>query len=129
MKAKVLIALSLLASVGCEVLEEDISGTEVSVVAPADRVVLPAGEVAFRWRRLQYASGYEFRAVCPTFENAGHIVADTVIYADSLGRGYGCSLTLEEGDYEWSVTAFNGGYASRTVIRSLRVGSAPEQEP
>ena len=126
MKSNLLIALLLLAS-GCEILEEDLSRDRVSVLAPADEVVLGAGNVMFRWQKLPHAVGYEFRAVSPSFDRAERIVADTVIRADSLGRSFGCALLLEAGDYQWSVTAFNGGYASRTEVRSLRIeSSAPE---
>lgn len=116
--------LALLA-IGCEVLEEDISDRQVRITAPADRVSIASGVVGFRWAATQYAAGYEFRLVAPSFAAAGRIVADTVIRADSLARSYGCRIELAAGEYEWSVTGFNGGYRTRTEVRSLTV-TAPE---
>lgn len=106
---------------GCEVLEEDISHKQVPVVAPVDGVSVVAGNVDFRWAAVQYASGYELTVVSPSFSAAGRVVADTVIRADTLDRRFGCRVALTEGEYEWSVAGFNGGYRTRTGIRRLTV--------
>ena len=112
---KLLPLLFLLLPVGCEVLEEDISHDRVPVVAPADKVSVAAGTVDFRWAAVEYATGYEFTAVSPSFAAAGRVVADTVSRA---------------GEYEWCVTGFNGGYKTPSEIRSLTVLPAEEpQEP
>lgn len=121
MKYKRLTAWLLLILAGCGILEEDLSDTTVRIVAPADKVMLSAGPVSFRWQQVHGAAGYEFRVVSPSFDRAGRVVADTVIRVDSLGRGYGCTLSLDEGDYQWSVAAFNGGYVGPAEIRSLQV--------
>ena len=122
---KLLPVLFALLAVGCAVLEEDISGKEVRITAPADRTTLAPGRVEFRWAAMQYAAGYEFTVVAPSFGAAERIVADTVIYADSLSHSYGCRVDLTAGEYEWSVTGFNGGYRTRTEVRSLTV-AVPE---
>lgn len=54
--------------------------------------------------------------------------SDTVIYADSLARSYGCRVELTAGEYEWSVTGFNGGYRTRTEVRSLTVTAPADTE-
>ena len=127
---KLLPLLFLLLPVGCEVLEEDISHDRVPVVAPADKVSVAAGTVDFRWAAVEYATGYEFTAVSPSFAAAGRVVADTVIRADPLARRFGCRLSLPVGEYEWCVTGFNGGYKTPREIRSLTVLPAEEpQEP
>lgn len=118
---KLLPLLALIVAVGCEVLEEDISRKSVPIVAPADNARVGAGQVAFGWAAVEYAVGYEFTVVSPSFAAAGRIVADTVLYADTLDRRLGCRLTLGEGEYEWSVAGFNGGYRTRTEVRSLTV--------
>ncbi len=126
---KLLTLLFTLAVVGCEVLEEDISGTQVQIIAPADRVSVEVGTVEFRWMATDHAAGYEFRVVSPSFAAAGRVVADTVIWADTLARSYGCRPELVAGAYEWSVTGFNGGYRTRTEVRSLTVLPAENPEP
>ena len=84
---KLLPLLFLLLPVGCEVLEEDISHDRVPVVAPADKVSVAAGTVDFRWAAVEYATGYEFTAVSPSFAAAGRVVADTVIRAAVSAAG------------------------------------------
>lgn len=124
MKLKFLFATLLLAAWGCEILEEDISKERVRIVAPADRITVTAGEVDFRWQGVAYATGYELTVVTPSFTAAERIVIDTVIRADSLDRRFGCRLTLDQGEYEWSVMGFNGGYTTHTEVRSLTVVAA-----
>lgn len=121
MKKLLSLLLFILFAAGCEVLEEDISHKQVPVVAPVDGVSVVAGSVDFRWAAVQYASGYELTVVSPSFAAAGHVVADTVIRADTLDRRFGCRVALTEGEYEWSVAGFNGGYRTRTGIRRLTV--------
>lgn len=118
---KLLPLLFVLLTAGCEVLEEDVSGREVRIVAPADRVSVAPGTVAFRWQAVDHAAGYEFTVVAPSFAAAGRVVTDTVIYADTLARNYGCRVELEAGEYQWSVRGFNGGYTTRTETRALTV--------
>lgn len=118
---KLLLLALLLCVGGCEILETDISEKQVRVIAPADRTVVTAGEVAFRWKAVEHAAGYELTVVTPTFDDAQRVVADTVIYADTLARRYGCRIALDEGRYAWSVRGFNGGYATRTEQRFLTV--------
>lgn len=124
MMKRLLFFLFLLSA--CEVLEEDISDRTVSVVAPANGVAVRSGTVDFRWEAVDYAAGYEFTLVSPSFETAARVVADTVIWSDTLARHYGCRVTLAEGEYAWRVTGFNGGYATRPAERKLTVLPAPE---
>lgn len=112
--------LLLLLAVGCEVLEEDISGKKLIIIAPADGATAVA-EVDFRWRATASTAGYEFSVVSPSFDGAVRILSDTVIYADTLSRSYGCHVVLPPGRYEWSVKGFNGSYTTRTVTRTLTV--------
>ena len=111
----------MLLAAGCEVLEEDISRNTVPIVAPVDRVSVRAGNVDFRWLAVEYAAGYELTVVAPSFAEAGRVVIDTVIYADTLDRRFGCRVALTEGEYEWSVAGFNGGYRTRAEQRRLTV--------
>lgn len=116
-----LVCAALLLVAGCEILEEDISKERALLLAPADGIVIAPGAVDFRWQALPDATGYECTVVSPTFDAAERIVADTVIYTDSLARHYGCRIELPEGRYEWRVTAFNSAYTSRPAVRILNV--------
>lgn len=126
MKIKLMLAALALTVSGCGILEEDISGDRVRIIAPADRVTLAQGLVEFRWQAAEYASGYTFTLVSPSFDAAERVLADTVIYADSLARHFGMRLELDAGKYEWRVGAFNSAYETRTTVRSLTV-EAPDE--
>lgn len=122
--------LLLLLGVSCDILEEDLSGSTARVIAPTDGAELLPGEVTFRWEAVEGASGYTLRVVMPSFAEAGRIVADTLLRADTLGaaRSYGCRMRLDVGDYEWSVEAFNGAYATQPCVMRLSVVEIPPAE-
>ena len=124
------LAASLLLFVACDILDEDLSDRTVRVIAPTDGAVLPPGEVSFRWTAVEGASGYALRVVTPSFATAERIMADTLLHADTLGaaRSYGCRVQLAAGDYEWSVEAFNGAYASQPYVGRLSVAEIPPAE-
>lgn len=121
MKRFFIFSLLLLICVACDILEEDISKDRVRIIAPTDKALTEAGLVQFRWQGVEYATGYEFTLVSPAFEDADRLIADTVIYADTLARSYGFNATLQPGRYQWRVTAFNSGYNSLSEINTLNV--------
>lgn len=130
MKGRLLILLTLgLTAMGCEILEENISGDRVRMLAPVDGAEVPEGTVAFSWEALDNASGYVFTLVGPSFDAAKQVVADTVIYADTLARHFGYRTVLTPGEYEWRVTGFNSGYESRGQQLSLTVTAVQTEEP
>lgn len=105
----------------CEVLETDISDRRLRIIGPAECAEVRARAVVFRWEALPGASEYTLTVASPAFGN-GYLVADTTLRADTLGSSrYGCSLRLEAGSYEWSVTAFNSGYETSAEVRRLTV--------
>lgn len=117
--------------VSCEILEEDLSQRDVTVIAPMDGVETSAGMIAFRWHAVDGAAGYGLRVVAPSFAHAVRLVADTLIMTDTLtaAHSYGCKLPLDAGNYEWTVTAFNGAYETTTDVLHLTVAAAeiPEE--
>lgn len=129
MKKILCIVWAAFASAGCEVLEEDLSGQEVRIVAPTDRATVAAGEVRFVWHAAKGAAGYEFRVVAPSFAAAQQGVSDSTVYADTLARSVVCRVTLAPGEYEWSVAAFNGAYTSPTAVRRLTVAADRDPQP
>lgn len=121
MKRFLVVPLLLVACAACDILEEDISKDRVRIIAPADKARAESGSVQFRWQGVEYATGYEFTLVSPAFETADRLVADTVIYADTLARSYGFEATLRAGRYQWRVRAFNSAYNSVSEINTLNV--------
>lgn len=131
MPMKFLIPMLLLGLTACEILEEDLSCKQVAILGPAAGAEVRAGEVAFRWQRVEGAAGYELIVASPSFA-VGGIVADTVILADTLpARHCGCRMRLGAGKYEWSLAAFNSGYETSAEVRRLTVipDPAPGPEP
>lgn len=116
-----LTAFALLPLAGCGIIEEDMTGRQVGIIAPADGVQIAAGAVRFAWRGVETASGYELLVVSPSFGRAERIAADTVIRADSVSRGACCTIPLGEGNYEWSVRPFNSAYAGEPMTAKLHV--------
>ena len=115
---RIILFLLLLTTTSCEIIEEDISGRSIEVIAPAPGATVPAGTILFRWHTLDRATAYELSVF-----SAGRIVADTLLAADTLGmpRSCGCRLRLDKGRYEWIVAAFNAGYQTRTAMLPLTV--------
>ncbi|MEE1419873.1 hypothetical protein [Alistipes ihumii] len=119
--------LSLLS--GCDdIFEQDIDRARIEVVAPKHDAHIEAGEVTFLWRPLSGARSYRLTVVSPSFARASRVWADTTLCADSLHAADRFSLTLGEGDYQWSLQAFNGVYRSEESVYSLRVDPAAEDE-
>ena len=114
---------------GCDdIFEQDIDRARIEVVAPKHDAHIEAGEVTFLWRPLSGARNYRLTVVSPSFARASRVWADTTLRADSLHAADRFSLTLDEGDYQWSLQAFNGVYRSEESVYSLRVDPATADE-
>lgn len=114
---------------GCDdIFEQDIDRARIEVVAPKHDAHIEAGEVTFLWRPLSGARNYRLTVVSPSFARASRVWADTTLRADSLHAADRFSLTLDEGDYQWSLQAFNGVYRSEESVYSLRVDPAAADE-
>ena len=107
---------------GCDdIFEQDIDRARIEVVAPKHDAHIEAGEVTFLWRPLSGARSYRLTVVSPSFARASRVWADTTLRADSLHAADRFSLTLDEGNYQWSLQAFNGVYRSEESVYSLRI--------
>lgn len=115
---------------GCDdIFEQDLDGARIEVIAPKHDAHIEAGEVIFLWRPIQGARSYRLTIVSPSFARASRVWADTTLRADSLHAADRFSLTLDEGDYQWSLQAFNGVYRSEESVYSLRVDPVAADEP
>ena len=106
----------------------DLFRARIEVVAPKHDAHIEAGEVTFLWRPLSGARNYRLTVVSPSFARASRVWADTTLRADSLHAADRFSLTLDEGNYQWSLQAFNGVYRSEESVYSLRVDPAAADE-
>lgn len=108
-----LLSLSLTA---CDdIFVEDISDNEVTLVAPANHVVLNNADVTLVWDTLEGAEQYQVIVVSPSFDRIESYVCD------SITDDYKLKVTLTSGEYEWSVQAHNSAYSSLKSIGSFEV--------
>ncbi|MEO9854223.1 MAG: hypothetical protein ABJH72_16565 [Reichenbachiella sp.] len=114
-KNGIFIVLLIMFSCGI-VVEKDISLDELQVIAPSDSVVVPTGELTFRWELLEGATNYELFVVSPGFSKIQSVALDTV-----FGEVNGHNVVFEPGDYEWSIRASNSAYFTSSIIRSFSV--------
>ncbi len=128
MKKTLTAMAALLALLACsDILETDISGERVGVIAPADKTEIAEGRVSFLWNLLDGAEKYRVTIVSPNFEHAAVAVKDTILYPDSLDMSLSFRIRLSGGMYQWSLQAFNEAYESVRSIYDLTV-VVPEPE-
>ena len=112
-----------------DIFETDISGDEVSVIAPSDGAEVTQGSVTFLWNVLDGGERYRVTIVSPSFEKAAVAVKDTIIYPDSLSLSLGFRVKLAEGRYQWSLQAFNQAYGSVRSVYDLKVVPEGKDDP
>lgn len=100
-----------------EIFEQDISGDEIHILAPAD-TIQNNNTVTFWWNHVAYSSFYELQIVSPDFDNINVLIADTILTNNKI------TLPLEEGKYEWCVRAYNSAFSTNFICNDLVVGSA-----
>ena len=112
-----------------DIFEQELDRARIEVVAPKDGTSIPSGEVTFLWRPLPGARTYRVTVVSPGFDQASRVWADTTLRVDSLHAADRFTLRLDEGDYQWSLSAANGAYRTPEQVYTLRVDPAPADEP
>lgn len=96
----------LLTTVSCEeiLLEQDISSSNLELLAPRDSVVVRASSVFFNWSPVKGSTSYQIQIATPNFQQATQIVVDTQVEDNSF------FLDLPKSNYEWRVRAVNSEY-------------------
>ena len=67
--------------------------------------------------------------VSPDFLNASSVWADTLLTVDSLHSADRFALILDEGVYQWSLSAANGVYQSKESVFTLIFDPRQTSEP
>ncbi|WP_373518421.1 hypothetical protein [Pricia sp.] len=117
-----LIYLGIFAT-GCEDILEvpDISGRQVEIVAPKDRVVVENSQVNFTWNGVADADSYSVQIARPNFREAAQILLDSTIVLDSTFIGTKAIKNLDNGDYEWRVKALNSDFRTEFSSSAFKV--------
>ena len=104
-----------------DIFEKDLTDKMVVVVAPSDGLTVEPGEVTFLWQEVEGARSYRLRIVGGEFADHSRAVVDTLMHDDTTGIKRSYTRMLDEGDYQWSITALNGAYETAEVQRTLHV--------
>ncbi len=111
------LSLVLLLVFGCtDVLEQDLDGDQVVLLAPADNLVTTEVSQVFWWEASDDVTGYRIRVVSPSFDSIARLVID-----DQIEEGLTYETTLPAGDYQWTVVGTNSFSETTPVIRNLTV--------
>lgn len=112
--------LLLLAGPSCtDIIEVDISGEEIELVAPLNQFTSNSRTVNFFWNPIDGATEYNLQVVSPSYDSIAQVVVDSFTFDNNL------TLTLNPGNYEWSVLGINSAYSSRCCeIRSFEIADS-----
>ena len=98
---KVLVILLAIVTIACEdLIEKEIEGT-VTLYAPHHNAQLDDKDVTFWWNELDNVRGYRLQLVKNSFEQIEKVMLDSTV---TVGR---FDYTVNPGNYQWRVTAFN----------------------
>ena len=84
-------------------MEENISGETVNILAPSDGSVLKNSSVSFRWDAVVGASKYKIQVARPNFNNPQQFLINEEVEELEMIEELGV------GEYEWRVQALNSG--------------------
>ncbi len=113
---KVLVLCGLL--IGCSEWEEpQIDGEQVYVLTPRDSLKTEVASQLFYWYGVEGATGYELQIVSPNFNRIDQLVLDTNI------GGTKFQFTLNPGEYEWSIRAYNNSSSTAYTVHRLYIDS------
>lgn len=112
-----LLSLVLLMMLGCtDVLEQDLEGDQVVLLAPADNLVTTNVSQVFWWEASEDVTGYRIRVVSPSFDSIAILVID-----DQITEGLTYETTLLPGNYQWTVVGTNSFSETTPIIRNLTI--------
>lgn len=118
-----LLVLTLIGLLACsEVFLEDISDSEVFLLAPGDSAELVGDSVTLWWDFVEDASFYRVRLASPNLSNPVTLVADSFATTNNI------TFSLMPGEYEWEVSALNDGYSTDFFFRSFSLDSVAVED-
>ena len=111
------LSLVLLVVFGCtDVLEQDLEGDLITLVAPVDNLVTTEVSQIFGFEPADEPTGYRIRVVSPTFDSIAQLVVD-----ESIEEGSTFETTLPAGIYQWTIIGTNSFSETTPVIRNLTI--------
>lgn len=97
------------------ITEPDISGSEVYLIAPYDCLRTTTATHTFWWDYVSDAEKYNLIIVSPSWDSVISLVVDTNVSGNKF------YYTLNPGDYDWAVSAYNYSSATDYSINHLTI--------
>lgn len=117
-KIALLLLLYTVVTLSCrDIIEKDIRKDQVTLLSPTDKFKSNVYSITFTWNDVEGATKYNIQIVEPSFANPNRILVDSNVSVPRF------TYTFPTGNYQWKVKAFNNGYSTEYVIRSLSVDS------
>lgn len=103
-----------------DIIEEDIEEETVVLLAPANGLQTVVVSHTFWWEPVDGADNYNLQIVTPSFSNLESLVADTNLSNVQF------QYTLNPGNYEWAVRAYNSASSTDFTVFVLTIDSTPD---
>lgn len=104
-------------TISCDdiIFEEDISESNLIILAPTNNASIVSGNISFNWEAVTNADKYQIQIATPNFDDAIQIVLDSTISNTSFTK------QLLANNYEWRVRAVNSAFETSYFTNSLTV--------
>lgn len=110
--------ITLLFQYACtEIIDPDITGETVTLLAPSDSLITCNSNQSFWWEVTAFAEAYNIQIVKPDFQNTETLVLDSILTDNKL------EISLAPGSYQWRVAALNTNTWTDYTVRTLIVDS------
>lgn len=100
-----------------DIIEQDISKSELHVISPADNYRSDKYDVTFWWDKVEGARKYRIQIAIPSFDSLQKLFLDT----STTDTRY--ILTLFPGVYQWRIRAENGTSFTPFITRKIVIDS------
>ncbi len=112
-----MIAIAYLSIGSCtqDIIEKNISGQSIQLMAPANGLNTSVATQTFWWSTVNGAEQYQLEIVQGTFNYAIKLILDTIVASNKF------TYTLYPGSYQWRVQAANNGYSTQFATYSLTI--------
>lgn len=103
-----------------DIIEEDLSEQTVIINAPPNNYVTESITQTFWWNKLEGAQKYNLQIVSPSFSSVETLVLDTNVSGDKY------TYTLNPGNYEWRIKAYNASSETAYTTYTITIDSTAD---
>lgn len=112
-----IVSVIVIFTISCDdiIFEEDISESNLIILAPTNNASIVSGNISFNWETVTNADKYQIQIATPNFADAIQIVLDSTISKTSFTK------QLLANNYEWRVKAVNSAFETSYFTNTLTV--------